>query len=266
MIHGISNDYLYAVSKITIIFSNGIDRKNWQGTGFFIKKDTDLFFITNRHIIQPALYKHEFKDYTEYERMTIDYRSFNKESKSVEVNVIEVSTFHPVYPSQVEDDIACLLVKVKEYSGQVPGYIDYSMLATSTQIEDDLCVCDNLVFIGFPSVYDHRNNLPILRSGVISSDPRVNYSYDDAYRGHIIAYESFSTPGASGSPVFATQKGFQVGGMLSASDDFYRPVRLIGIMAGNLVEGQVNQQMSYIYKSDVIISLIEKAVSMKNLL
>ena len=99
--------------------------------------------------------------------------------------------------------------------------------------------------------------MPILRSGVISSDPRLDYSPDGRDYGHIMAYEAFSTNGASGSPAFATQKGFKVSGVLRASAGFYRLTMLIGINAGAYSISETHQQMSYMYKSNQIIDLIQ---------
>ena len=50
MIHGINNTYLYAAKKIIAVCSNGTDVKSFRGTGFFIEKDSEYFFITNRHM------------------------------------------------------------------------------------------------------------------------------------------------------------------------------------------------------------------------
>ena len=134
------------------------------------------------------------------------------------------------------------------------------MLADSENFEKDLSICDSIAFIGFPTVYDHKNNMPILRSGVISSDPRLDYSFNGKDNGHVLAYEAFSTSGSSGSPVFAIQKGIKVGNGLEAPDGFYRPVMLIGINAGCFWYGpnKVHQHLSYMFKSDQIIKLIDK--------
>lgn len=48
MIHGINNDYLYAVSKIDILFSDSKGNKvQSTGTGFWISKENNVFLITN---------------------------------------------------------------------------------------------------------------------------------------------------------------------------------------------------------------------------
>lgn len=94
--------------------------------------------------------------------------------------------------------------------------------------------------------------------GTIASDPRLSYSYvpgaPDASR---IAYEGFSTGGASGSPVFAIQRGFQTGGAISASEGFYREVKLIGINAGHFSDQVGHSGISYFYKSSAILDLID---------
>lgn len=135
--------------------------------------------------------------------------------------------------------------------------IAYSMLATENWLSEKLTVCDTVAYPGFPEWYDRQNNTPVFRMGTIASDPRLNYSYTPgAPVASRIAYEGFSTGGASGSPVFATQRGFQIGGGLSASDGFYREVTLIGINAGHFKDQAGHSGISYLYKSSAILELI----------
>ena len=264
MQHGLNNDYIYAVSKIVLTISDGTNSITSHGTGFFIKKDSDLFFITNRHVVQPGWSDTQYSSYTKIQKIVIDRRIYDKSTKSTEVENMEVANYEISYPENDKDDIACIAnIQVRNWSGKTPMNIAFSMLATSEQFENDLTICDNVVFIGFPIVYDHKHNMPILRGGVISSDPRLDYSFNGENNGHILAYEAFSTSGASGSPVFATQKGFQIGEGLKAPEGFYRPVLLIGINAGSITKSGEHQQMSYMFKSDQIIALIEKQAEKK---
>ena len=53
MHHGLNNIYIYAVTKIEIVITNETDKITIGGTGFFIKKDDNLYLITNRHVVQP---------------------------------------------------------------------------------------------------------------------------------------------------------------------------------------------------------------------
>ena len=95
--------------------------------------------------------------------------------------------------------------------------------------------------------------------GTIASDPRTNYCYrnGDPIAARI-AYEGFSSEGASGSPVFATQKGFPVGEGLEAPEDFYREMKLIGIHAGHYHSDKGHSGISYFYKSSVIKNIIDR--------
>lgn len=173
-------------------------------------------------------------------------------------------------PDNPNDDVACLSNMAGIGPFCVSNYIPITFLATKEMIENRISVCDFIAFIGFPEVYDHKNNVAILRTGTISSDPRLNYSYSkEVDLGHVIAYEAFSKNGSSGSPVFALQKGFSVdGNIIQVSAGFYREVCLVGINAGSFtlpvkLDGGVkydeHQQLSYMYKSDVIWDLINKA-------
>ena len=139
------------------------------------------------------------------------------------------------------------------------------MLADADFITNKLAACDRVALIGFPAgVWDVKNNLPILRSGVISSDPRLDYNNQLSSAGHVIGYEAFSTGGASGSPVFALQKGFQIDGDLNISDEFYRETRLIGINAASVHMGDGHQQMSLMYKANYIMDLIDACEEKKD--
>ena len=261
MHHGLNNIYIYAVTKIEIVITNETDKITIGGTGFFIKKDDNLYLITNRHVVQPEWKEEKYKGY-KLVQISFDRREYNVATKSVDVEPIVIKSCNLSFASNNIDDIACItgIIPNDGWSGNWPVCIEYSMLATSDNFEKDLSICDSLATIGFPVVYDHKHKVPILRAGIISSDPRLDYSFNGNDNGHVLAYEAFSTPGASGSPVFAIQKGFKLGEGLQAPEGFYRPVLLIGINAGSINLDNVHQQMSYLFKSDQIIKLINSAV------
>ncbi len=131
-------------------------------------------------------------------------------------------------------------------------------LASRDKIHEELSVCDFVAFPGYPPWYDKLNNLPILRTGSIASDPRYAYSWTGDDEGDCVAYEAFSYGGSSGSPVFAVQKGFKVGNGLSGGN--YRELMLVGINAGHLDTlgpQKHHSGISYFYKSAIILELLE---------
>ena len=75
-------------------------------------------------------------------------------------------------------------------------FVPYEMLANFK--ESELSVAENVYFIGYPdNRYDAKNNLPLVRTGMISSHPKYDYNGDPVF---IIDAQVF--PGSSGSPVY----------------------------------------------------------------
>lgn len=266
MIHGLNNNFLYAVSLINTHFIKKDEKKEEtrQGTGFFVTKEDKGYFITNRHVIDITREGKQFEGY-ELDSIVFDVRKFDDNNKKVITETLNVNEFELTLPDDDLDDVACLSnFKVQGNGATVENHFPFDMLADEECLEKQISVCDSIATIGFPVVFDHLNNMPILRAGVVSSDPRLNYSYSKQYMGHVIAYEAFSTGGASGSPVIALQKGFQLGVGLNGLVDFYRPLKIIGINTGCMNVNGVHQQMSYMFKSDIIIDLILEAERSNN--
>lgn len=291
MPHGLNNDFLYSVCKINVKFSKENEGpEQIYGTGFFIQKDEELYLITNRHVVDLS-FDDDSKEGYKIENLTLEISRFIEDSKSVECEEIEISSCHIEFPHEQLDDIACIYdIRLLKENGQLT-LIPFNFLATTEVLEKDVFIGDQVQFIGFPELYDHHNNTPIVRGGIISSDPRLNYSPYEEFEGHIIAYEGYTTPGGSGSPVFATPIGFPVeSNIISVPEGFYHPVLLIGINAGfyngeetiieignnvktaedsniTVNEYQENEEkeiyrhqyLSYMFKSQEIINLINKA-------
>lgn len=268
MIHGLGNEYLYAVTRLQCICRKGSEVRTYFGTGFFIDKEHKPYLITNRHVAEPS-YNDASYEGCVLESIILHNRKYNSDTHKVDLEECKIVEWKLVLPNDLNDDVACFFDLQGTTPFSVTCYIPFTFLAPKEIFEAEISVCDFIAFIGFPAVYDHKNNLPILRTGTISSDPRLDYSYSEAKDiGHVIAYEAFSKHGSSGSPVFALQKGFRVGGAISTCDGFYRKVYLIGINAGSVTQTvklkddlkyDEHQQLSYMYKSYIVITLIEEA-------
>lgn len=259
MIHGLNNTYLYAAKKVIAHWSDRTDTVELRGTGFFIEKDTDILFVTNRHVVEPGYSNAAYKGFTVTDFNVESYESFDESGlpsvlKSATVVNWNEFKFHP----NQFNDVACLK-DPKTIGGMTINVpIPYSMIATEEWLSKKLSVCDSIAYPGFPEWYDRQNNTPVFRMGTIASDPRMNYSYvPGAPVASRIAYEGFSSGGASGSPVFAIQRGFSIGEGLSAPEDFYREVKLIGINAGHFLDQEGHSGISYLYKSSTIHDLID---------
>lgn len=268
MNHGLNNSILYSACKLTSIFQCRETAKTLKGIGtafFVVNKKGEVCLITNRHNVDKD-YKEPTGKYKTFSlvQLTIDNRHNNPETglptKIIDLNIQNLDQFR--YSEIYENDIACLVgVIIKGEIQEIAFHINYAIIADTEKINTKLSVCDFVAYPGFPDWYDKLNNNPILRTGSIASDPRFNYSNLKESIGECIAYEAFSFGGSSGSPIFAIQKGFPVGGILEADENFYRPIMLIGINAGHLVVDGFDRQhagISIMYKSSVILEIIDK--------
>lgn len=258
--HGLSNFFLYSAKKILATWSNGSHTVQMRGTGFFVINAPNAFLITNRHVVEPGYSDPQYAGYTVQELVIESFGSFDNDKMPQDLKTAKVNNWKEfVFHSNANNDIACLKNVVIEGDGfHVNSGVPYEMLANDEWIREKLSVCDSIAYPGFPDWYDHQNNTPIFRMGTIASDPRFDYSCipggPDASR---IAYEGFSTGGASGSPVFATQRGFKISGALPASEGFYREVKVIGINAGHYADQVGHSGISYLYKSSAILDIID---------
>ena len=268
MHHALSNDVLYAASKIQVEFIDDLNAlKIVGGTAFFVmNKKKELCLITNRHVID-LNYKQQTSKYKNYKisKVIVNNKIHDNNnhlpSKSCDLIIINFDDFEP--SEKYENDVACLRnIKAIDINGIEPiisYWLDYTLLANRQIINEKLTICDFVAFPGFPEWYDKKNNSPILRTGTIASDPRFNYSNSGNEEGEIIAFEAFSYGGSSGSPVFAIQKG--TFNSLSNNDKNYRQVMLVGINAGHLPlsnDKYSHSGISFFYKSSVILDLIDK--------
>lgn len=267
MFSGVPNSHLYTAYKIvsTFLLADGITTKPTSGTGFFIRNQrNEICLLSNRHMFD-AGYEKPVGKYFGAKLQSVRVEGFRSNGNIDAVPTTRVETYvalnlsSPVFAPNYDEDVACFFnPKVLTVDGSVPQidfFLQDTELATDEWIEQNMSVCDFVAFPGFPPWYDQFGKRPILRSGTISSDPRTNYSNSPTEKGRRIAYEAFSFGGSSGSPVFATQKGFKGGAGLVVTG--YREGRLVGINAGHYKDDAGSHSgVSYFFKSSVILELV----------
>lgn len=259
MLHGLNNTFLYSAKKLIAVWVHETDAVELRGTGFFINKESELILVTNRHVVEPGYSDAKYQGY-QVKSIRCESLDFEDESPTTpKLSVAYIQNWNEfVFHSNPYNDIACLKSIQVDNSLVVSFAIPYPMLATDEWLQNKLSVCDSLAYPGFPDWFDKQNNTPIFRMGTIASDPRLNYS---GFSGDPIAsksaYEGFSTGGASGSPVFAIQRGFPTSGAITAPEGFYREVKLIGINAGHFHDQDGHSGISYLYKSSAIHDIID---------
>jgi hypothetical protein len=149
-------------------------------------------------------------------------------------------------------------------AGQVAKFaLNDDILARGDRFEGVLQAGEAVLLAGYPDWCDANGERPVLRAGVIASDPRNGYrakSGEPTKRdgNETVAADVGSSPGCSGGPVF-------VAGRETGSVEQHHPVLLLGLDAGGLTrktkirddEIEIGIGVSRIYKSTAIGQLLE---------
>lgn len=141
-------------------------------------------------------------------------------------------------------------------------YVSYDMLADFT--EKELTVAENVYFVGYPDDrYDATNNLPLIRTGLISSHPKYDYNGDPVF---VIDAQVF--PGSSGSPVYIdlTYENFKNGQIVIGQ----RKIKLLGIVAQTMIRNNqlqaVSTPVSFVTQEVLGLGIVFKATTIKELI
>lgn len=140
--------------------------------------------------------------------------------------------------------------------------ISYEMLADFN--EPELSVAENVIFIGFPDDrFDEVNNLPLIRTGLISSHPKYDYNGDPKF---VIDAQVF--PGSSGSPVFIdlSYENFKNGQLVIGK----RNIKLLGVVSATMVRNNELQAVptgtSYSVEEVLGLGIVYKSTTIKELI
>ncbi|PZO44162.1 MAG: hypothetical protein DCF19_02875 [Pseudanabaena frigida] len=256
MYHQLPPDFLYSAHLLKVIFNDSSgSTKEILGTGFVLAiKDDVPMIITNRHVVELD-YKQPTAKYKDYSLSELYITGRRADNTTYSFRIAPSAKVF--YSDIIENDIALIESKVYADSYNQDGwhfYFNLEHLATKEVFDNQLEPYDDVAFAGFPDSYDKVANRPILRSGKIASDPKYDYSWSRSFEGSCVAYEAFSSGGASGSPVFAPPKGVLE---MPRSRDGY----LVGINAGHVKDPDFysgHSGISYFYKSTVIWDILHK--------
>ena len=142
-------------------------------------------------------------------------------------------------------------------------YVNYGMLSDFQ--EPELSVAENVHFVGYPDGrYDQANNLPLIRTGMISSHPKLDFNGLPQF---IIDAQVF--PGSSGSPVFIdlTYENFRNGVIAVGGAN---KIKLLGIIAMTMIRNNRLQAVptGTLFQTEEVLGLgiVFKATAIKDLI
>ena len=145
----------------------------------------------------------------------------------------------------------------------VPASVE--VIADSHFLKTELEWGAQVSFSSFQPWRDTETERPILRTGILASDPAYPFVSTRIKRTDVHLLEAFSFAGGSGSPVFANAKGIETGPSLSGGG--FRPGRIIGMMTGHLLNEdsdagapyKTHTGLSFCHRSDLLLSMVRGA-------
>lgn len=199
---GISKNIL---STTTILIESTADQSTSRGTGFLfgfkIADDEGIpLLITNKHVLKN----------TEQVKLRLSLSAPEDHSRKIGIAEYTITTgieslvFH--HPEPDVDLAAISIASILDdlTKSGISGH--GTMFSEKDIIEGEelasLGIAEEIVMVGYPTgLSDDVNNLPIVRQGIIASDPNVNFKGKRQFVIDCACYH-----GSSGSPVILKEK------------------------------------------------------------
>ena len=249
----------------TTLRINGITKKgeSFIGTGFLLQRPVGegkakIYLVSNKHVLFDA------------EKIEIAFTAIGKDGepdigKIINFPITEIAKNSVGHPNPNVDIavIECTGLFLMFPDKMFFKAVDYQMLASFK--EPELSVAENIYFIGYPdNRYDAKNNLPLVRQGMIASHPKYDYNGDPLF---IIDAQVF--PGSSGSPVYIdlTYENMKNGQIAVGGN---RKIKLLGIVSQTMIRNNklqaVNSSTQYFTQEVLGLGIVFKATAIKELI
>ena len=271
MYHPIPRRWLEATNRVAVEFHNGAQTKTGSGSGFWVAdQEGNCVFITNRHVVDLAYRDKKYlPEGYRLSRLTVTSHSAVPRNQGVVVD-LESDIDIRVHASR-SVDIAILIPDAPDRKAPPISIPACPLLAEQTFFET-LPWGAQVSFASFQAWADRTTQKPILRTGIVSSDPLDDYSSNIVDRKSALLLEAFSFAGSSGSPLFANAFGFPVDDRLFTGGPGFREARVIGIVCGHIpnredatVASSMHVGLSSCHKSTILLQMFSQPDSLERL-
>ena len=237
--------------------------EHFIGTGFLLQRPVGegkvkIYLVSNKHVLFNA------------EKMEIAFTAIGANGepdigKIINFPITEISKNCVGHPNPQVD------IAIIECTGLFLMFpdklffkaVDYQMLATF--FEPELSVAESVLSVGYPNNrYDARNNLPLIRQGMIASHPKYDYNGEPVF---IIDAQVF--PGSSGSPVYVdlTYENMKNGRIEIGNR---RNIKLLGVVSQTMIRNNKLQAINtstQLFTEEVLgLGIVFKATAIKELI
>ncbi len=265
------------LNSTVLIFYKVDSQKESYGSGFLVFREIKetrghVYLVTNRHVIPP-----------EGDKKSISLRVSTRKVDTTKIDTIEVPIVgdNGKYLSNTRlhqnSDYDIAVVNITEEvvkNGINAVWIPISLFVTKENLRaEGITIGDEVYLLGYPNaIYDPRNVSPVLRSGIIASEPTQGYAFNDRLRksydlpaqidGFLIDANVF--PGSSGSLVILKQQPTTLGprGETVVSGAKKIPY-VLGIVSGSIpindiaIKSRQRMGLGIVYSADAVKETIE---------
>ena len=259
--YSLPRDILYSAYRLSMLHAapDG-SSKTTHGTCFFVKADSDLYVITNKHNLFIAYADEKYIGYKldgimisgyfgidqyaecDWRGQTISFAvPDNNEEDVVVVRATGIS-FRFMRKRLLGEDTSIKTTSLN------PINIESLLLGNDEDMRQ-LNPGDPIAFPSYPELFDQNGVRPIMRIGSIASDPVNDYQSIGQPPARRVVFEAHSTEGSSGGPVFALKNTGEL--------------VLLGVNAGHLTAnepkiGTIHAGLSFCFKAACILEAIKK--------
>lgn len=240
---------LYSACKVTATHHYPVDgteiKDPSKATGFLVEfptGDSRIGLVTNRHVVDLTFYDNPEDIGTVVKLIKVHWWQSN-------ILRLEhtIANPKPLYHPDPLIDVAVIPITSTpetriDVVGEMYGDLGKFMAENSDEniafehaiCWEDLENCEELwpqlepgefvAFPGYPVWHDHSQLRPVMRPGMISSDPQTDYRSDEGAptkrdSSHQLLFDAYSTEGNSGSPVYVAQRGLPPINIVSQMSD-----------------------------------------------
>lgn len=184
----------------TRIETETLDGKKGTGTGFFFVMNVEdnnesLVLVTNKHVLHGA------------KSFSIFLTKQDENNKPInippeKITATDFDGFLVDHPDPKIDLCVYLLDTTLNYLKSRGEYFYYGkmgfeMIPTDDELKD-IAAIEDIVMVGYPNgIWDEINNQPLIRKGITSSAPSINWN-----NRPVFLIDAACFPGSSGSPIF----------------------------------------------------------------
>ena len=201
---GLTEKLFHLTVRIEAMDANGVPS---SGTGFFFNFPGDGVnqgvptIVTNKHVVRNQT--------RGFFHLTMDDGNAGPDiGKHERIELLDFAMCWIEHPDPEVDLAICPiggLFNQLDQMGKRPFYVglDKSLIPTDVQLSD-LNAVEDIMMVGYPNgIWDAKNNLPLIRRGITSSPPSVQYNGRPEF-----VIDAACFPGSSGSPVLLVNQGF----------------------------------------------------------